>query len=108
MALTNASELSVRQRCQEEQSTRARHLPPSAQVVLHGNRPLVAGMLGVAPQSLSRAFATLRPLGVSGGGREIAITDLNRLREATGSQGPKMAPASRETSNDRSAIPSAW
>ena len=55
-----------------------------AQVLLPGNRSLVAGMLGVAPQSLSRAFATLRPVGVSGGGREIAIADLNRLREIAG------------------------
>jgi len=66
-----------------------------AQVVLPGNRPLVAGMLGVAPQSLSRAFAALRPLGVSGGGREIAIADLNRLREAACSHRLKRVPASR-------------
>lgn len=56
----------------------------SALVMLPGNRPLVAGMLGVAPQSLSRAFAGLRPLGVSGGGREVTIADLDRLREAAG------------------------
>ena len=64
-----------------------------AKVVLPGNRPLVAGMLGVAPQSLSRAFAALRPLGVSGGGREIAITDLNRLREIAGHSGERKARA---------------
>lgn len=64
-------------------------------VMLPGNRQLVAGMLGVAPQSLSRAFAALRPLGVSGSGREITIADAARLRERAG--GPKMkeAPASR-------------
>lgn len=56
----------------------------SALVMLPGNRPLVAGMLGVAPQSLSRAFASLRPMGVSGAGREVAIADLNRLREVAG------------------------
>lgn len=65
------------------------------QVMLPGNRQLVAGMLGVAPQSLSRAFAALRPLGVSGGGREIAITDPGRLRELSGSLGLKSAPARR-------------
>ncbi len=79
-----------------------------AQVVLPGNRPLVAGMLGVAPQSLSRAFAALRPLGVSGGGREIAITDLKRLREVIGSPALKMVRASRVTSSrtDRRSHPS--
>ena len=30
---------------------------------------LVAGQLGITPQSLSRAFAALRPLGISSGGR---------------------------------------
>lgn len=30
---------------------------------------LVAGQLGITPQSLSRAFAALRPLGIIGGGR---------------------------------------
>jgi CRP/FNR family transcriptional activator FtrB len=65
----------------------------SALVVLPGNRPLVAGLLGVAPQSLSRAFAALRPLGVSGGGREIAIADLNRLREIAGPSAERRARA---------------
>lgn len=64
-----------------------------AQVVLPGNRPLVAGMLGVAPQSLSRAFATLRPVGVSGGGREISIADLQRLREVAGQSTERRARA---------------
>jgi CRP/FNR family transcriptional activator FtrB len=50
-------------------------------VMIPGNRSLVAGLLGVAPQSLSRAFATLRPIGVGGGGREITIADAARLRE---------------------------
>jgi CRP/FNR family transcriptional activator FtrB len=63
-----------------------------ARVTLPGNRQLVAGMLGVAPQSLSRAFAALRPLGVSGGGREIAITDPMRLRTLTGEAGSKIVP----------------
>jgi CRP/FNR family transcriptional activator FtrB len=53
----------------------------TARVMLPGNRRLVAGLLGVAPQSLSRAFAGLRPIGVSGGGREVTIADMGRLRE---------------------------
>jgi CRP/FNR family transcriptional activator FtrB len=64
-------------------------------VMLPGNRQLVAGMLGVAPQSLSRAFAALRPLGVSGGGREITIADAARLRERAGIPEMKVASARR-------------
>ena len=65
--------------------------PPGAGAVrarLPGNRSLVAGLLGVAPQSLSRAFAGLRPIGVSGGGREVTIADIGRLREFTAASGP--------------------
>jgi CRP/FNR family transcriptional activator FtrB len=55
-------------------------------VTLPGGRGLVAGRLGVTPQSLSRAFAALRPLGVTGSGREVSISDPGRLRKfgATG------------------------
>lgn len=52
-------------------------------VTLPGGRRLVAGRLGVTPQSLSRAFAALRPLGVTGSGREVSITDPARLRKFT-------------------------
>lgn len=62
-------------------------------VTLPGNRQLVAGMLGVAPQSLSRGFAALRPLGVSGNGREISIANPDRLRAL--SSGTKSKPARR-------------
>lgn len=55
-------------------------------VILPGGRRLVAGRLGVTPQSLSRAFAALRPLGVSGSGREVSIIDPARLRKFTGSR----------------------
>ena len=51
-------------------------------VTLPGGRRLIAGRLGVTPQSLSRAFATLRPLGVTGSGRLVAIADPARLRAA--------------------------
>jgi CRP/FNR family transcriptional regulator, transcriptional activator FtrB len=50
-------------------------------VTLPGGRRLVAGRLGITPQSLSRAFAALRPLGVSGNGRAVTIADPRRLRE---------------------------
>lgn len=50
-------------------------------VTLPGERRLIAARLGVTPQSLSRAFAALRPLGVSGGGRDVTIEDAARLRE---------------------------
>lgn len=50
-------------------------------VTLPGGRRLIAGRLGITPQSLSRAFATLRSLGVSGGGREVTIEEPGRLRE---------------------------
>ncbi|MGD9879048.1 cyclic nucleotide-binding domain-containing protein [Reyranella sp.] len=58
----------------------------SATVTLPGGRRLIAGRLGITPQSLSRAFATLRPLGVSGQGRQIAIADLERLRDLAGTK----------------------
>lgn len=67
--------------------------PGEATAVLPGNRRLVAGLLGVAPQSLSRAFAALRPLGVSGGGREVSIKSVARLREFSGSPASKVARA---------------
>ncbi|MFO1158589.1 MAG: cyclic nucleotide-binding domain-containing protein [Reyranellaceae bacterium] len=60
----------------------------SATVTLPGGRRLIAGRLGVTPQSLSRAFATLRPLGVSGQGRQIAIADLDRLRDLSAAKAP--------------------
>jgi CRP/FNR family transcriptional activator FtrB len=53
----------------------------SATVTLPGGRRLIAGRLGITPQSLSRAFAALRPLGVSGDGREVVIAELERLRD---------------------------
>ena len=60
--------------------TLARRARGPVTVTLPGGRRLVASWLGVTPQSLSRAFAALRPLGVSGGGRQIAIADAARLR----------------------------
>ena len=58
-------------------------------VTLPGGRRLVAGRLGITPQSLSRAFAALRPLGISGGGRQVTIVDPGRLREFAGARALK-------------------
>lgn len=43
-------------------------------------RRLLAGLLGTTPESLSRAFAGLRPQGVSGRGKRIDIADVGKLR----------------------------
>lgn len=51
-----------------------------ATVTLPAGRRLIAGRLGITPQSLSRAFAALRSAGVSGDGRQVFIADLDRLR----------------------------
>ncbi len=55
-------------------------------VTLPGGRRLIAGRLGVTPQSLSRAFSALRPLGVTGSGREVSIADPTRLRQFDGTR----------------------
>jgi CRP/FNR family transcriptional activator FtrB len=79
----------------------------ATKVMLPGSRGLVAGLLGVAPQSLSRAFAILRPLGVSGSGREVAITDPARLRAIADAHSLKDAgrkpPTRRRPSRNRTA-----
>lgn len=64
-----------------------RHAGPVT-VTLPGGRQLIAGRLGVTPQSLSRAFAALRPLGVTGSSRTVAIADPARLREIAGAYTP--------------------
>ncbi len=50
-------------------------------IPLPGGHRLIAGRLGITPQSLSRALAVLRPLGVSSGRREIRVDAPARLRE---------------------------
>ena len=50
------------------------------QVRLPSERQLVAARLGMTPESLSRAFARLRPLGVIGQGQAVTIKDTKRLR----------------------------
>jgi CRP/FNR family transcriptional activator FtrB len=68
--------------------------PGPLTVTLPGGRRLIAARLGITPQSLSRAFAALRPLGVAGHGRVITIADPARIRmPSTGlSQSPSLAP----------------
>ncbi|MEB2842857.1 helix-turn-helix domain-containing protein [Rhizobiales bacterium RZME27] len=53
--------------------------PASVQLPFQKN--LLAGMLGLAPEALSRAFSTLRPRGVTVRGRMIQIGDVQALRE---------------------------
>ncbi len=43
-------------------------------------KSLLAGMLGLAPEALSRAFSSLRKAGVTVRGRVIQIGDINELR----------------------------
>jgi CRP-like cAMP-binding protein len=42
---------------------------------------LLAGMLGLAPEALSRAFSSLRRIGVTVRGRIVQIGDVNALRD---------------------------
>jgi cAMP-binding proteins - catabolite gene activator and regulatory subunit of cAMP-dependent protein kinases len=53
----------------------------SASVRLPFQKSLLAGMLGLAPEALSRAFSSLRRVGVTVRGRIIQIGDVNALRD---------------------------
>jgi CRP/FNR family transcriptional regulator, transcriptional activator FtrB len=50
-------------------------------IELPEERRLLAGRLGMTPESLSRAFAQLAAEGVSGHGRKVAIADATQLRK---------------------------
>lgn len=52
-----------------------------AAIRLPFQKSLLAGMLGLAPEALSRAFSTLRKTGVTVRGRVIQIGDVQALRE---------------------------
>ena len=52
----------------------------AAIVTLSEERRLIAGRLGITPESLSRAFGTLKDQGVSGRGASVKISDLAKLR----------------------------
>lgn len=47
---------------------------------------VLAGFLGIKPESLSRAFSRLKPIGVKSAMREVRIDDLHALRNWTDSQ----------------------
>lgn len=53
----------------------------SASIRLPFQKNLLAGMLGLAPEALSRAFSSLRRIGVTVRGRVIQIGDVKALRE---------------------------
>lgn len=53
----------------------------AASIRLPFQKNLLAGMLGLAPEALSRAFSALRRAGVSVRGRVIQISDVEALRE---------------------------
>ncbi|MCC6470397.1 MAG: cyclic nucleotide-binding domain-containing protein [Alphaproteobacteria bacterium] len=50
-------------------------------VQLPEDRKLVAARLGMTPESLSRAFAALRKVGVTGQGRTVTIGNVAQLRD---------------------------
>ena len=52
----------------------------AAIIALEGERRLLAGQLGMTPESLSRAFAGLRQHGVNGRGKRFEIADIGKLR----------------------------
>nr|WP_316655490.1 Crp/Fnr family transcriptional regulator [uncultured Gellertiella sp.] len=53
----------------------------SASIRLPFQKSLLAGKLGLAPEALSRAFSTLRRVGVTVRGRLIQINDVNALKQ---------------------------
>ncbi len=52
-----------------------------ATINLREERKLLAGRLGMTPESLSRSLARLRPLGVTSRGRQVLISDIDQLRQ---------------------------
>jgi CRP/FNR family transcriptional activator FtrB len=50
-------------------------------IQLPEDRKMIAARLGMTPESLSRAFAALRAIGVGGRGRTVTVASLHRLRE---------------------------
>lgn len=52
-----------------------------ASIRLPFQKSLLAGMLGLAPEALSRAFSSLRRIGVTVRGRVVQIGDVQALRE---------------------------
>ncbi|SFB51720.1 cAMP-binding domain of CRP or a regulatory subunit of cAMP-dependent protein kinases [Rhizobium sp. NFR07] len=57
-----------------------------ASIRLPFQKNLLAGMLGLAPEALSRAFSSLRKAGVTVRGRIIQVGDVQALRESDASR----------------------
>jgi CRP/FNR family transcriptional regulator, dissimilatory nitrate respiration regulator len=53
----------------------------AASIRLPFQKNLLAGMLGLAPEALSRAFSSLRRIGVTVRGRVIQIGDISALKD---------------------------
>lgn len=53
----------------------------SCMIALPYDKVLIAGRLGLKPESLSRAFAKLRPLGVEVHSAHVLVQDLGKLRD---------------------------
>ena len=53
----------------------------SCEIVLPFDKVLIAAHLGIKPESLSRAFAKLRCMGVTVHASQVAVDDIARLRE---------------------------
>lgn len=58
----------------------ARDAGDGVQVRLPITKAMLASRIGIAPESLSRALARLKPAGVESQGREVVLTDLAALR----------------------------
>jgi len=56
----------------------------SAALTLPVTKVQLASRIGITPESLSRALARLRPLGVSSSGRDFTIADPRKLRQFCG------------------------
>lgn len=61
----------------------------SRNIALPFGKVVLAGMLGMKPESLSRAFGRLKDAGVRSAMREIKIDDIALLRDWTGAQGAR-------------------
>ena len=52
-----------------------------AHILLPFDKALIAARIGIKPESLSRALARLRDIGVDCQGRDVHITDISELRD---------------------------
>jgi len=80
LQVRNLKQLSANQRLGSYLLTLTPRRNGSASVRLADDQQLIAAILGVTRESLSRSFAQLRAHGVSKRGRTVTITELSRLR----------------------------